>query len=54
MHQHLAGPIWGNVVIVGIAGAITLACFGLMLRLLWRPEEKHPSHPKYMVMRDDR
>ena len=54
MHHHLIGPFWGNLVIVGIAGAITVACFGAMFRMLVRPGETDPTHPKFMVLRHDR
>ena len=27
VHHHLTGPFWGNVGLIGIAGAITAACF---------------------------
>ncbi len=54
MHHHLSGPLWGNLVIIGIAGAITLACFVAMFWMLLRPGENNPRHPKYVVLRDDR
>ena len=53
MHHHLTGPFWGNVGLIGIAGAITVACFAAMLRMLLRPGETDPSHPKYLVLRHD-
>jgi hypothetical protein len=52
--HHLIGPFWGNVIIIGLAGAITVACFVAMFRMLWRPGETDPSHPKYAVLRHDR
>jgi hypothetical protein len=54
VHHHLSGPLWGNLVIIGIAGAITLACFVAMFWMLLRPGENNPRHPKYVVLRDDR
>jgi hypothetical protein len=54
MEHHLPGPFWGNVVIVAVAGAITLACFAAMVRMLIRPAESDPGHPKHGVLSDDR
>jgi hypothetical protein len=54
MHHHLSGPFWGNLVIVDIAAAITLACFATMFRMLIRPGETDLAHPKFMVLRHDR
>jgi hypothetical protein len=54
VHHHLIGPYWGNVIIIGIAGAITVACFVAMGWMLLRPGEADPRHPKYMVLRHDR
>ena len=54
MHHHLIGPFWGNVIIIGIAGAITVACFVAMFRMLLRPGETDRGHPKYLVLRHDR
>ena len=54
MHQHLIGPFWGNVLLIGIAGMITMACFTAMLWMLFRPRETNPNHPKYLVLRHDR
>lgn len=53
MSHALMGPFWGNVVIVAVAGAITLASFGAMLRMLCHPGERDPRHPKYMILRED-
>ncbi|HEX4585944.1 MAG TPA: hypothetical protein VH183_14040 [Burkholderiaceae bacterium] len=53
MHDHLAGPFWGNVIIIALAGAITLGCFVAMLRMLIRPGETDPSHSKYTILRKD-
>ena len=54
MQDHLIGPLWGNVVIVAVAGAVTLVCFVTMFRMLFRPGETDPHHPKYDVLHDDR
>ena len=54
MHHHLTGPFWGNVLIIGIAGATTVACFVAMFWMLLRPGETDPSHPKWLVLRHDR
>ena len=54
MHHQLIGPFWGNVIIIGIAGAITLACFVAMFRMLFRPGETDQNHPKYDILQDDR
>ena len=54
VHHHLIGPFWGNVIIVGVAGAVTVACFVAMFRMLWCPGEADQRHPKYMVLRHDR
>ncbi len=54
MDHHLIGPLWGNVLIIAIAGAITLACFAAMLWMLWHPGETDRRHPKYDILRDGR
>jgi hypothetical protein len=54
MHDHLSGPFWGNVIIISLAGAITVACFVAMLRMLFHPGETDPRHPKYDIFRDNR
>lgn len=54
MHDHLAGPFWGNVVIIALAGAVTLGCIVAMLRMLIRPGEHDPEHPKHRILRKDR
>ena len=53
MHDHLIGPLWGNVIIVAVAGAVTLGCFVAMFRMLFRPGETDPRHPKYEILHDD-
>jgi hypothetical protein len=54
MHDHLAGPTWGIVIIIVVAGAVTLSCIGAMLRMLIRPGEDDPAHPKRRILREDR
>jgi hypothetical protein len=54
MHNHMSGPFWGNVIIIAFAGAITLACFVTMFRMLFHPGEADRRHPKYDILRDDR
>ncbi len=54
MHHHLTGPFLGNVIIIAAAGTITATCFAVMFRMLFRPGETDPQHPKYLVLRDDR
>lgn len=54
MHEHLAGPLWGNLVIFALAGTVTLGCFAAMFRMLLRPGETDRRHPKYTILRDDR
>ncbi len=53
MH-HLAGHLWGNLVIIAITGAITIACFVVMIHLLLHPGETDRHHPKYEIFNDDR
>lgn len=54
MHQHMMGPFWGNVAIIAVAGAVTIACFAAMFSMLFRPGEQDPRHPKHMIFGDDR
>ncbi len=54
MHHHLIGPFWGNVIIIALAGAITVACFVAMFWMLLHPGETDRRHPKYDILRDDR
>jgi hypothetical protein len=54
MHDHLSGPYWGNVIIIALAGAITLACFVAMLWMVIRPGEKDAAHPKHRILQEDR
>ena len=53
--NHLAdAPFWGLVALVGVTGAITLACFATMFWMLLRPGETNPDHAKYDILRPDR
>jgi len=54
MHDHLMGPTWGNVVIIALAGTVTLGCIVAMVWMLLRPGEDDPGHPKYGILRQDR
>jgi hypothetical protein len=54
MHHHFIGPFWGNVIIIGVAGTVTVACFAAMLWMLFDPGEAGQNHPKYDILRDDR
>lgn len=54
MHDHLIGPLWGNILIVAVAGAVTLVCFVAMFRMLFRPGETDRHHPKHEIFHDDR
>jgi hypothetical protein len=49
MHDHLIGPFWGNLIVISFAAAITVACFGAMFWLIFRPGETDRSHPKYDI-----
>jgi hypothetical protein len=53
MQHHLIGPFWGNVVIIGLAGAITVAGFVAMFWMLVRPGGTDRRHAKYSILRDD-
>ena len=48
------GPFWGMVLVVGVTGVITLACFAALFWLLLHPGEKDPHHVKYDILRPDR
>jgi hypothetical protein len=50
----MIGPWWGNLIIMAVAGAITVACFAAMFRMLLRPGETDRRHAKYRILRDDR
>jgi hypothetical protein len=54
MEHDLIGPLWGNIMIIAVASAITVVCFAAMFWMLIRPGETDWSHPKYSILRDDR
>ncbi len=54
MHNMMMGPLWGEILVVSIAGIITIACFAAMFWWIFRPGEKDPHHPKYAILRRDR
>lgn len=54
MDHSIMGPFWGNVAIIVVAGGITAACIAAMTRMLFRPGERDPRHPKYTVLEDGR
>jgi hypothetical protein len=54
MQHHLIGPLLGNLIIIAVAGAITLACFVAMAWMLIRPGETDRKHAKYTILRNDR
>jgi hypothetical protein len=53
-HEMMTGPWLGNLIIVILAGGITLGCFVTMFWMLLRPGETDPRHPKYSILSDDR
>ncbi|MEO8779800.1 MAG: hypothetical protein ABI389_14150 [Rhodanobacter sp.] len=53
MHM-FGGPFWGNVIIIAVAGTITIGCFVAMFWMIFRPGEKNPHHAKYNILRKDR
>ena len=50
----LAGPLLGNVLVVGGAGLVTLSCIVAALWMLIDPGERDLNHPKYRVLDVDR
>lgn len=54
MDHHLVGPLIGNLIIIGVAGAITLGCFVAMAWMLLRPGETRRDHPKRAILCEDR
>jgi hypothetical protein len=53
MHHDLSGPYWGNVIVITLAGMITIACVVAMFWMLFRPGETDQHHAKYDILRDD-
>ncbi|MGH8191680.1 MAG: hypothetical protein ACREP2_09565 [Rhodanobacteraceae bacterium] len=55
MMQNIAmGPFWGIVAVSVLGGIVTIGCFAIMFRLIFRPGEIDPHHPKYEILRRDR
>jgi hypothetical protein len=48
----MIGPFWGNVAVITIGGAITLACFAAMFWMIFRPGEHSLDHPKNSIFGD--
>lgn len=51
--QNFSAHWLGNIIIISIAGAITVACFVAAAWMLVHPGERDRRHPKHQVMRDD-
>lgn len=43
-----------EILVVSIAGIVTVACFAAMFWWIFRPGERDPHHPKYAILRRDR
>ncbi|MEO8123213.1 MAG: hypothetical protein ABI633_04130 [Burkholderiales bacterium] len=54
MTHHMTGPLLGNLIIIGVGGLITLACFAAMFWMIFRPGERDPKHPKYDILNEDK
>lgn len=54
MHEHIMGPFWGVVAVVGIGGAVTVACFVAMFWMLFRPGEDDLNHVKRQILSKER
>ena len=50
----LAGPLFGNVMVMGGAGLVTLSCIVAAMWMLIDPGERDLNHPKYRVLDADR
>lgn len=53
-HHGLIGPVLGNLLVVAVAGSITVVCIVAALRMVIRPGERDPHHPKYRILNADR
>ena len=51
--QNFSAHWLGNIIIIAIAGAITVACFVAAAWMLGHPCERDRRHPKNQVLRDD-
>lgn len=52
--QGIFGPVLGNLLVVAVVGSAALASIVLALRMVFRPGEREPSHPKYAILSADR
>lgn len=50
----VSAPLWGMVLVAGVAGVAALACIVAAVRMLLRPGERDPRHVKYQILRPDR
>jgi len=53
-HEMVTGPLIGNLLVAGIAGVVTMAVILAAIRMLLRPGEQAPDHPKRRVLDPDR
>ncbi|HEX7387648.1 MAG TPA: hypothetical protein VF285_10305 [Castellaniella sp.] len=44
----------GNLLLLGVFGVGTVACFIVAIRMLIHPGERAHDHPKYLILHDDR
>ena len=54
MTHNPTGIHWGNVIVIGIAGLLTIVCFVMMCWMLIRPGERDRLHPKRQILSKDR
>ncbi len=54
MDHEITGPLIGRIIVAISFGSITLVCIGVALKMLFRPGERDPHHPKYRILRKDR
>ncbi|SFV25790.1 hypothetical protein [Hyphomicrobium facile] len=54
MEHQMAGPLFGNLIIIAMSGAVTVGCFVAMFWMLLWPGETDRCHPKYDILRHDR
>jgi hypothetical protein len=50
----LAGPLVGNIIVAALAAIVTVACIIIAARMLIRPGEIDPDHPKHRILQPDR
>lgn len=51
--QNFSAHWLGNIIIIGVTSAITIACFVVATWMLVRPGERDRRHPKYLMLDDD-